>query len=395
MRTREELEQAPLMGAEEARECLRRTVGLVEQYVPEFTDCFPASNSENGYYPKSDNTEWTTGFWTGEIWLAYEAEQDPDKRKLLRAAGETQVESFLDRIIRRVDVDHHDMGFLYTPSCVAADMLTGNGTARRAALLAADNLMARFHEKGQFFQAWGALGARDNYRLIIDCLLNMPLLFWASRVTGREEYADRARAHINTAMNYVIRPDHSTYHTYFFDPETGAPVRGVTHQGHRDGSAWSRGQAWGIYGSALSYREVKNPEYIEIFRKVTDYFLTHLPSDLIPYWDFDFDDGSSEPRDSSSAAIAACGILEMCKYLEKEEAAWYEGMAKRLMWALERSCAVKPGDASNGLLLHGTYARASKHNPCTNRGVDECNTWGDYFYLEALTRLAGDWKTYW
>lgn len=395
MRTREELEQAPQMGREQARECLRRTVGLVEQYVPEFTDCFPASNSENGYYPKSDNTEWTTGFWTGEIWLAYEAEEDPAKQALLRAAGETQVESFLDRIIRRVDVDHHDMGFLYTPSCVAADMLTGNETARRAALLAADNLMARFHEKGQFFQAWGALGARDNYRLIIDCLLNMPLLFWASRVTERSEYADRARAHINTAMNYVIRDDHSTYHTYFFDPETGAPVRGVTHQGHRDGSAWSRGQAWGIYGSALSYREVRNPEYIDIFRKVTDYFLTHLPSDLIPYWDFDFDDGSSEPRDSSSAAIAACGMLEMCKYLEADEAAWYEGMAKRLMWALERSCAVKPGDASNGLLLHGTYARASEHNPCTNRGVDECNTWGDYFYMEALTRLAGDWVTYW
>ena len=395
MRTREELEQAPQMGREQARECLRRTVGLVEQYVPEFTDCFPASNSENGYYPKSDNTEWTTGFWTGEIWLAYEAEEDPAKQALLRAAGETQVESFLDRIIRRVDVDHHDMGFLYTPSCGAADMLTGNETARRAALLAADNLMARFHEKGQFFQAWGALGARDNYRLIIDCLLNMPLLFWASRVTERSEYADRARAHINTAMNYVIRDDHSTYHTYFFDPETGAPVRGVTHQGHRDGSAWSRGQAWGIYGSALSYREVRNPEYIDIFRKVTDYFLTHLPSDLIPYWDFDFDDGSSEPRDSSSAAIAACGMLEMCKYLEADEAAWYEGMAKRLMWALERSCAVKPGDASNGLLLHGTYARASEHNPCTNRGVDECNTWGDYFYMEALTRLAGDWVTYW
>ena len=142
MRTREELEQAPQMGREQARECLRRTVGLVEQYVPEFTDCFPASNSENGYYPKSDNTEWTTGFWTGEIWLAYEAEEDPAKQALLRAAGETQVESFLDRIIRRVDVDHHDMGFLYTPSCVAADMLTGNETARRAALLAADNLMA-------------------------------------------------------------------------------------------------------------------------------------------------------------------------------------------------------------------------------------------------------------
>lgn len=104
-------------------------------------------------------------------------------------------------------------------------------------------------------------------------------------------------------MDCVIRPDHSTYHTYFFDPETGAPVKGVTHQGNRDGSAWSRGQAWGIYGSALSYRIERKPEYADVFRKVTDYFLKHLPSDLIPYWDFDFDDGSSEPRDSSSAQL--------------------------------------------------------------------------------------------
>ena len=106
--------------------------------------------------------------------------------------------------------------------------------AKKAALMAADNLMERFQEKGRFFQAWGELGAKDNYRLIIDCLLNMPLLFWASEVTGDPKYREKATAHILTAMNCVIRPDHSTYHTYFFDPETGEPVKGVTHQGNRD-----------------------------------------------------------------------------------------------------------------------------------------------------------------
>ena len=175
----------------------------------------------------------------------------------------------------------------------------------------------------------GGTGARDNYRPIIDCLLNMPLLFWASEVTGNAVYREKAIAHIRTAVGCIIRPDRSTYHTYFFDSDTGKPLRGVTHQGNRDGSAWSRGQAWGIYGCALSYRAGHDPRYMEMFRDVTDYFLEHLPLDLIPYWDFDFDDPSGEPRDSSSSAIAACGMLEMAKYMEGQEASYYADMAKR------------------------------------------------------------------
>lgn len=391
MQTKTSLLTYEEMTDQEAAAGLRQAAELVKRNLGEFTDRFPDSNSQNNRYPQTPNVEWTTGFWTGEIWLAYEETGDP----AFKAAGEVQVESFLERITKRVDVDHHDMGFLYTPSCVAAWKLTGNETAKKAALMAADSLMGRFQEKGQFFQAWGALGAKDNYRLIIDCLLNMPLLFWASEVTGNETYRQKAQAHIQTAMEYVIRPDHSTYHTYFFDPETGEAVKGVTHQGNRNGSAWSRGQAWGIYGSALSYKVIRDERYIDIFKKVTDYFLEHLPSDLIPYWDFDFDDGSTEPRDSSAAAIAACGMLEMAKYLPEDEAAYYSAMARRLMKALADHCAVKPGYDSNGLLLHGTYARASAGNPCTNRGVDECNTWGDYFYMEGLMRLGKDWDTYW
>ena len=391
MQTKDSLKTYQIMEKGEAEACLDLAVDLVRENLKTFTHCFPDSNSRNNFYPKSDNREWTTGFWTGEIWLAYERTGEA----AFREAGTIQAESFLKRIRERVDVDNHDMGFLYTPSCVAAYRLTGNETAREAALLAADNLMGRFQEKGQFFQAWGQLGARDNYRLIIDCLLNMPLLFWASETTGDKRYREKAEAHIRTAMNCVIRPDHSTYHTYFFDPETGAPVKGVTHQGNRDGSAWSRGQAWGIYGSALSYRIEKNAAYMDVFRKVTDYFLAHLPSDLIPYWDFDFNDGSGEPRDSSSAAIAACGMLEMAKFMEAEEAAYYRDMAGRLVKALSARCAVRRPDESNGLLLHGTYARASAGNPCADRGVDECNTWGDYFYMEALTRLVTDWEPYW
>ena len=230
----------PGMTREEAEDCLKLAVSLVEKGLEKFTHDFPDCNTENGRYPVSENREWTTGFWTGQIWLAYEYAKDKQDKKaeIFKTAGEIQVESFLHRIEEKVDVNHHDMGFLYTPSCVAAYKLTGNETARKAALLAADNLMGRFQEKGGFFQAWGELGAKENYRLIIDCLLNMPLLFWASSVTGDESYQEKARIHIQTAMRHLIRPDHSTYHTYFFDPKDGSPVGGVTHQGNRDGSAW-------------------------------------------------------------------------------------------------------------------------------------------------------------
>ena len=391
MITREQLENYPLPTDEEISNALDTAAELVRKNTEEFFDCFPTANSENNFYGKSYNTDWTEGFWTGEVWLAYEKCGDEQLKK----AALCQVESFLNRIENRINIDHHDMGFLYTPSCVAAYMLTGSEKGKKAALMAADNLMTRFQEKGQFFQAWGEMNDRDNYRLIIDCLMNMPLLFWASEVTGDSRYSDKAKAHIKTAMDYVVREDNSTYHTYFFDPDTGASVRGVTNQGNRDGSAWARGQAWGIYGSALAYEKTGNEAYIDTFRRVTDYFIEHLPEDLVPYWDFDFDTGSSEPRDSSAGVIAVCGMLEMAKRLPENEARYYIAAAKRILKAVMDMCAVESAQQSNGLLLHGTYARKTPTNSCHNGGVDECNTWGDYFYMEALTRLTKNWELYW
>lgn len=389
--TIEELLGYPEITEAQVNALLDQASGIVLGNLGEFTEKFQPSHSEHNFYKPSENTTWTTGFWTGEIWLAYEHTGD----ERFRRAGEVQVESFLERIKNKVDVDHHDMGFLYSPSCVAAYQLTGSEKGKQAALMAADQLMGRWQEKGQFFQAWGKVGADDNYRLIIDCLLNMPLLFWASEVSGDPGYREKATRHIRTAMHYVIRPDHSTYHTFFFDAGTGQPLRGATHQGYRDGSAWGRGQSWGVYGAALSYSRIQDPVYIDIFEKVTDFFLTHLPKDLVPYWDFDFSDGSDEPRDSSCAAITACGMLEMAKYLPKEKADFYVGMAKRLMKALADRCAVKSSAESNGILLHGTYCKSSPYNTCPNWGVDECTSWGDYYYMEALTRLKGNWNPYW
>ena len=386
--------------------------------LPEFTDKFQPAYSINNFYSPSENDDWTNGFWSGEIWLAYEyllrkPEFDVElfngeiisSKKLLgklKDAALIQVDSFYDRIEKKYKVDHHDMGFLYSPSCVAAYKLTGSQKAREAAIMAADQLITRFHEVGEFIQAWGAMDEEGNYRLIIDCLLNLPLLFWTTIETGDKKYKDIALKHINTALSNVIREDYSTWHTFFFDMKTGKPHHGATCQGYKDASAWARGQAWGIYGLAIGYRYTKKEEYIDLFKKVTDFFLRALPDDMVPYWDLEFANWSEEelkenpqPRDSSSASIAACGMLEMARFLDEEDAEKYINIAGKIMDSVYENYAVKDTKTSNGLVLHSTYSNHSPYNTCNHYGVDECNSWGDYFYMEALTRLSCDWKEYW
>lgn len=376
----------------EALKALDSSCRILKSSLDRFTSQFKASSSTNLFYEQSDNVEWTTGFCTGLYWLAYEHTGD----SAFKESALKQADSFLMRIQNRVDVDHHDMGFLYVPSCVAAYKLTKSETGKKAALLAADNLITRFQPKGRFIQAWGSLDSAENYRLIIDCLMNLPLLYWASDITGDSRYREIADAHTKTSLSCLVREDNSTYHTYFFDPETGRPLRGVTHQGYRDGSAWARGQAWGVYGLALSYRYTKDPACIPLFHRVTGYLLEHLPKDGIPYWDLDFTDGSGEPKDSSAAAIAACGMLEMANYLPADEAEFYRKAAVKMAQDLIEHDSVDDPKKSDGLLLHGVYAKSSPHNPIPeDRGVDECNLWGDYYYLELLTRLSKDWEIYW
>lgn len=354
-------------------------------------DRFQNAYSENGFYTGIPNNYWTTGFWTGQLWLARELTGN----RQFQLAAEKQVDSFLDRITRRIEVDHHDMGFLYSLSCVAAWKLTGNEKGKKAALMAADKLLERFHPEGNYIQAWGAMSDPDRFMLIIDSLMNTPLLHWASSVTGEEKYERIAVLHTETVLEHVIRDDFSTWHTYFFHPD-GSPSRGATCQGYRDGSAWTRGQAWGIYGSILSYRFLKKEEYLELFRKLSAYYEAHLPEDLVPYWDLEFNSGDSEPRDSSSAAIVACAYLEAALWLPKEEASRYQKRAKEFLTALADKCFSNDKTQSNGLLLHGTYSNQTAFNTCDHKGVDECTSWGDYFFMEALRRLKDDnWNAYW
>jgi unsaturated chondroitin disaccharide hydrolase len=381
----------PCITREEVTAALDAAVGQVVRNLPQFTYSCQNHSSVNGFYAPCENDQWTCGFWPGEIWLSYEYTGDD----VLKHAALILVESFLHRIQGHVNVDHHDMGFLYSPSCVAAYKLTGSETAKKAAVLAADQLVSRFQPKGRFIQAWGDISAKENYCFIIDCLLNVPLLYWASDVTGDGKYRRIALEHTATCLKYSIRPDNSTYHMFFMNPKTGGPDHGATCQGYRDDSAWTRGQAWGIYGTALSYRYNRRPEYHDAFRRVTQFYLSRLPKDLVPYWDLTFSDGDDEPRDSSSASIAACGMLEMAKYAEREEAEYLKTLAKQMMKSLVDQYSVKDPSLSNGLVLHGTYSKKSPYNTCTQEGVDECVSWGDYFYLEALTRLHQDWNPYW
>ena len=374
--------------------CVNKTLRMLRK----FGDAFPGPASTDGFYVPGPNRSWTSGFWTGEVWLAYENEKDEARKKELEAGALRHIASFMERIRTRDDVDHHDMGFLYTPSCVAGWKLTGSRQGREAALMAADQLLTRFQEVGGFLQAWGEMGAADNYRFIIDCLLNLPLLYWAYEETGQTRYREIADRHLRTAMTWVIREDGSTWHTVFMDPVTGAFDHGATCQGYRDGSAWARGQAWGIYGTAMAYRYTRRKEYLTAFSRVTDYFLDHLPADLCPYWDLTFSDadGDSEPRDSSSAAIAACGLLEMSRHLEAGQADVYTAMAAKLVKALIGGYQSRFPEESDGQLLHGTYSKKSPYNTCTQEGVDECVIWGDYFFMEALQRLLRpDWPIYW
>ena len=352
-------------------------------------EIFPMEYSKNNVYASMENVGgWGNGFWTGILWHAYELTGDEKYKKVALS----HIPSYTKRIKEKIGVNHHDMGFLYTPSCIAAYKLEGNEEGKAAAIMAADHLLSRYQEKGEFIQAWGNVSDPKDYRLIVDCLLNIPLLYWTAEVTGDESYSVKAFKHFNSTVDNVCRADASTYHTYYFDPDTGLPVRGCTHQGAYDDSAWARGQAWGIYGPLLTYIYKKDEKAMKIFKATTNYLLNHLPTDYVAFWDLCYTDGDDQPRDTSTNAIAMCGMLEGIKHMDESDPlrAVYVNAIHRMMDVLiDRHLPVNLSE-SNGILLNQTYALPQKI------GIDEHNIWGDYFFMEALHRMLDpDWKLYW
>lgn len=383
----EEFKETELLTKEEVKTAIEAVIAQIRCNMKYFGSRFPSPAAKGGTYEIIENIEWTTGFWTGMLWLAYEYTKEPEFREL----AEQNIQSFDQRVRDKVELDHHDLGFLYSLSCVAGYKLTGSEIAKKAGLLAADKLMERYQEKGGFLQAWGVLGKKEDYRLIIDCMLNVPLLYWASQITGDKRYETVAETHFKTSCQYVIREDASAFHTYYFDPEDGKPVRGATRQGYDDNSSWARGQAWGIYGIPLNYRYLKEHTLFPIYKGMVNYYLNRLPEDCVCFWDLIFSDGSGQSRDSSAAAAAVCGMLEMNQYLPETDPdkETYHFALHRILRSLIHDYTAKEIRPGSPVLLHGVYSWHSL------KGVDEGNIWGDYFYLEALIRLERDWQIYW
>ena len=377
----------PAFSREDAETAIAHVLKKIDQNLPRFTEQFPAPCTTNLRYEATENLEWTPGFWTGMLWLAYEVTGDMKYRKV----AEIQLASYQERIEQKIMTNTHDLGFLYTLSCMAANKLTGNQEARTLALKAADLLLERFHEKAGIIQAWGDLtNPKQRGRMIIDCNMNLSLLYWASGETCDPKYKQAAYQHILQALNYIVRGDASTYHTYYMNPETGEPIKGDTHQGFSDESCWSRGQAWGMYGFPLSYLYTKDEHLLSVSKKLTHYFLNRLPEDDVCYWDLIFTEGEEE-RDSSAAAIAACGLLEMVKQLPvlDEDRRYYEHAAIKIISSLSKQYVSSEDEAEEGVLLHSVYNKNFSH------GVDESCMWGDYFYFEALVRMTKNWTLYW
>lgn len=386
-----DFQNMPVLMKEDAQKLLDICSEIIKVNIPAYTYRCQNHSSIRDIYPQCDNNQWSCGFWPGELWLAYEHTGGA----AYRDAAEELVKSFYNRIINEIEVDHQDLGVLYTPSCVAAYQLTESERAREAALLAAKHLTSRFHENGNFIRTRGEMGKTGNYGLSIDSLMNLPLLFWTREVTGEDIYEDIAKKHLETALRYTVSESGGIRHLVCMDKKTGKPVGNVTEQGYDEKSVWTRGQAWGIYGTALSHRYTQNRECKKAFYTMLDYYLAALPRDMVPFWDLVFTDGDDEPRDSSSASITVCGMLEMAEYADRYERKRLLTLSGQMLKSLASGYAVKSGPQGVGLVRHGTYRKKSAYNTCVPEGVDECLSWGDYFYMEALTRYHRDWGPYW
>jgi unsaturated chondroitin disaccharide hydrolase len=316
---------------------------------------------------------WTNGFWPGMLWLMY----DDTKDTQYRAAAE-KIELKFDGALSGYEGLHHDLGFMWTLTSRLNYKLTGNPYSRTRALHAANLLAGRYNPRGHFICAWN--GNRPGW-IIIDCMMNIPLLYWASREIEDPRYKYVAIEHANTALKYLVRPDGSCNHIAVLDPNTGELVETLAGQGYTAGSAWSRGQSWGLYGFALSYVHTGDERYLEASTRIARYVLDALGrTAFIPPVDYS---APEEPVkiDTSAGTIAAAGLLTLAG-LEKnaESDFWREGAmsilkaveAAHVDWDPDTDFLVKMGTAQ----YHGKTEEL--HVPLI---------YGDYYFLESVYRL--------
>jgi Glycosyl Hydrolase Family 88. len=320
---------------------------------------------------------WTSGFWPGILWLLYEDTKNASWKEVAEEVTQTIMP------MTHKKAHSHDSGFIAMTSFGNAYRLTGNKEYKDAMLRAADSLSVLYNPLVGTILSWPGMVKRENWphNTIIDNMMNLELLLWASKNGGEKKLYDIAVKHADTTMQYGFRNDFTNYHVAVYDTLTGEFIKGVTHQGYTDDSMWARGQAWAIYGYTMMYRETKELRYLDFAQKVADVYLSRLPEDLIPYWDFKaFDKTGNEPRDASAAAISASALLELSTYITHEQNKEYLRKAK-LMLAELSSERYQSRNTNTAFLLHSVG-----HRP---RGteIDASIIYTDYYYLEALIRL--------
>jgi unsaturated chondroitin disaccharide hydrolase len=325
--------------------------------------------TEGGEWVTSEDGYWTGGFWIGLLWAGY-VERGDDR---FRAAAERQLEAF---ITRSGEEHNHDLGMMFGPSAVRGWEITGDVRYRDAAVAAAGTLAGQVNPNGGFIPGWGFFGAEDwSGASLVDTLMNLPLLLWASAITGDDAYRRAALVHGNTSIEHHVRPDGATYHVFHFDPDTGEPLRPGTHQGLRAGSCWARGQGWAITGCAQLAAAGAGDAFHEVSERAAGWYIDNVPDDLIPYWDFDAaEDG--QPRDASAGAIAAYGLLQLAALGTSLPAV---EVAESTLRALVTEAQAPQGHPA--ILLHATADLPH------GLGIDESTIYGDYFFVEALRAL--------
>lgn len=319
--------------------------------------------------------DWTAGFWPGILWYAYEASGNKDIK--------VQAERFTAPVgVAAVEYPHnHDVGFKVFCSFGTAYKLVHYDIYKYIILASADQLAKLYNPRVGTINSWPLNKKFAPHNTIIDNMMNLELLFWASKNGGDQRLYDIACSHADVSMKTLIRDDYTTYHVALFDTIDGHFVQGKTHQGYADDSQWARGQTWGIYGYTMCYRETGNETYLNTAMKLADVFIGLLPEDRVPYWDFDDPTIPNAPRDASAAAIAASAMLELSTYVnEAARSKKYKTAAVQLLEALATD-EYKSNDKNQAFLLHSTG-----HKP-NNSEVDEPIIYADYYYIEALLRL--------
>ena len=342
-------------------------------------DYMPYS-TENGQWKRTEIGWWTNGFWPAAMWQMYLQTDDP----LYREEAE-RAEKMLDAALADFKTLSHDVGFMWLIHSGVHYALDKNEDSHDRVLYAADMLAARYNPTG-FIRAWNGRG-KEGWA-IVDCMMNLPLLYWASEQTGDPRFRMIAMRHADTTLEHFVRPDGSCNHIVCFDPETGAFLDNPGGQGCASGSSWSRGQAWALYGFTLSFMLSGKPAYLEAAKRVAHYFIANVQDDWIPRCDFR---QPAEPavRDNAAGAIAASGLLELARQVPSCEALAYYDAACKLLLAMEAHCINWRRD-DPALLTQCTSA----YHDLPGRHMTM--QYGDFYFIEAIGKLRGQellcWK---